>query len=145
MINKILVAYDNGDRAQKALKTAIEIVRGATAEIHLLVSVKMPNVVSSVATPAILMKLESESQEYFAGILKEAEEIVRKEGLPVSSAILQERPGEAIIRYAEKEGVDLIVMGSANRGKLERMLTGLGSVSSYVLQNARCPVLVVKD
>lgn len=145
MIKKILVAYDNGDRSQKALETAIDVARGPKAEIHLLVSVKMPDTVSSMANSAMLKDLEGESRKYFEEVLKKPEEIVRQEGLSVSSVILNERPGEAIINYAEKEGMDIIVMGSANRGKLERMLMGLGSVSSYVIKNARQPVLVVKD
>jgi nucleotide-binding universal stress UspA family protein len=144
VIKKILVAYDNGDKAQKALETAIEIAGGNKAEIYLLVSVKMPEFISTVADPGMLQKLEGQSREYFTEILKEPEERVRKEGIPVFSVILQERPGEAIVRYAEKEGMDLIIIGSANRGKLERLLLGLGSVSTYVLQHARCPVLVIK-
>lgn len=144
MIKKILVAYDNGYKAQKALETAIEIARGSKAEIHLLVSVKMPEFISSIAGSDMLQKLEGQSLEYFAEILKEPEERVKKEGIPFFSVVFQERPGEAIVRYAEKEGMDLIVMGSANRGKLERLLLGLGSVSNYVIQHARCPVLITR-
>jgi nucleotide-binding universal stress UspA family protein len=92
----------------------------------------------------MLQELEDQSRKYFAELLKEPEERVRKEGIPFFSVILQESPGEAVVRYAEKEGMDLIVIGSANRGTLERFLLGLGSVSNYVLQHARCPVLVIK-
>jgi len=144
VIKKILVAYDNGNKAKKALETAIEIAGGSKAEIHLLVSVKMPDFISTVATPDMLKDLEDKSREYFTEILKEPEERVRKEGLPVFSVILQEPPGEAIVRYSEKEDMDIIVMGSANRGKLERLLLGLGSVSNYVLQHAKRPVLITK-
>lgn len=144
MIEKILVAYDNGNKAQKALETAIDLAKGSKAQIHIVVSVKMPDFVSSVTTSAILKDLEEKSREYFVDILKEPEEKVIKEGLSVVTAILQESPGEAIVRYSEKEGINLIVMGSANRGKLERVLLGLGSVSNYVLQHAKVPVLIVK-
>lgn len=144
MIEKILVAYDNGNKAQKALETAIDLAKGSKAQIHIVVSVKMPDFVSSVTTSAILKDLEEKSREYFVDILKEPEEKVIKEGLAVVTAILQDSPGEAIVRYAEKEGINLIVMGSANRGKLERVLLGLGSVSNYVLQHAKIPVLIVK-
>ena len=48
----------------------------------------------------------------------------------------------AIIKYAENENVDLIVMGSRGRSRLRRAL--LGSVASAVLLYARCPVLIVR-
>lgn len=48
----------------------------------------------------------------------------------------------AIIKYAENENVDLVVMGSRGRSGLRRTL--LGSVASAVLSYARCPVLVVR-
>lgn len=144
MIDKILVAYDNGNKAKKALETAIDIAKGNKAQIHIVVSVKMPDFISSVATSAILKDLEEKSHEYFAEILREPEELVVKEGLAVATAILHDSPGEAIVEYAEEEGIDLIVIGSANRSKLERMLLGLGSVSNYVLQHAKVPVLITK-
>jgi nucleotide-binding universal stress UspA family protein len=48
----------------------------------------------------------------------------------------------AIIKYAENENVDLIVMGSKGRSGIKRTL--LGSVASAVLSYARCPVLIVR-
>lgn len=142
MIKKILVAYDNGSKAKKALETAIDIAKGCQAEIHLITSVKMSDFVSSVAPPEMLRDLEGKGREYFEEVLKEPESRVRKEGIPVITVVLKERPGEAIVRYAEKEGMDLIVMGSANRGNLESLLLGLGSVSNYVINHASRPVLV---
>lgn len=52
------------------------------------------------------------------------------------------KPGEAIIAEAEKQNVNLIIMGTRGLGKIRR--TFLGSVSDYVVQHARCPVVVVR-
>ncbi|MDD3653469.1 MAG: universal stress protein [Desulfotomaculaceae bacterium] len=144
MIKKILVAFDNGKKAHKALETAIEIAKGSEAEICLLVSVQMPHFLSSVTSSGMLKDLEEQNRQFFTDILKESEEKVRKEGIPVCSVILNESPGEAIVRYAEKENINLIVMGSANRRAIERMLLGLGSVTNYVLHHAKCSVLIIK-
>jgi nucleotide-binding universal stress UspA family protein len=145
MFKKILVAYDNGSKAKKALDIAIDMAKGNNAEIHLVSSSKMTEFVSQVASPKILDDLEKQSRAYVEEMLQEPAEKVRAAGLPVYTVILQERPGEGILKYAEKEGLDLIVMGSANRPAVERFFLGLGSVSNYVLQRAKIPVLIIKD
>jgi len=47
-----------------------------------------------------------------------------------------------IVEYAEKQDVDLIVIGTRGMSGLKRIL--LGSTSSGVVKYAHCPVLVVK-
>ncbi len=145
MIKKILVAYDSGKKSLKALEIATDIAKGCNAEIFIFTSVKMPEIVSSVADHDMLKDLEEKSFEYFKSELGEAEEKIKNEGVQVQIVIVQDSPGAAIVRFAEKEKIDLIAMGSRNRGLFEGLLLGLGSVSNYVIQNARCPVLVTKD
>lgn len=52
-------------------------------------------------------------------------------------------PAEAIVQTAEKEGCDLIVMGTHGRKGLTRLL--MGSVAEAVVRKAKCPVLTVKQ
>lgn len=47
-----------------------------------------------------------------------------------------------IMEYAESENVDLIIIGSKGRTSFKKLL--LGSVSSDVIKNAQCPVLVLR-
>lgn len=145
MIKKILVAYDSGKKSQIALEIAIEIAKNCNAEIYIFTSVKMPEIVSSVAGHNMLKELEEQSSSYFKDLLTEAEDKVKKEGVAVKHVIVGDSPGAAIVHFAEKEKIDLIVMGSRNRGIFEGLLLGLGSVSNYVIQNARCHVLIAKD
>jgi nucleotide-binding universal stress UspA family protein len=51
-------------------------------------------------------------------------------------------PAEAIVSYAEEQGVDLIVAGTHGRRGLQRMV--IGSVAEEVLRTASCPVLTVR-
>lgn len=51
------------------------------------------------------------------------------------------KPGEGIVKCAEKEKADLIVMGTRGLSSLRR--TVLGSVSDYVLHHSQKPVAVV--
>ena len=145
MLKRILVAYDSGKKARKALEIATEIANNCHAEIFVFTSVKMPSMVASVADQDMLKDLEDKSCEYFKEELAEAAEKVKAQGVPVQTLIVKDSPGPAIISFAEKEKIDLIAMGSRNRGILEGLMLGLGSVSNYVTQNARCPVLITKD
>ena len=51
-------------------------------------------------------------------------------------------PAEVICEVAERYNADTIVIGSRGHGFVKRVL--MGSVSSQVLHNAPCPVLVVR-
>ena len=50
-------------------------------------------------------------------------------------------PAEQILRYADAESIDLIVVGTHGRTGVSRVL--LGSVAERVIRGAACPVLVV--
>jgi nucleotide-binding universal stress UspA family protein len=51
-------------------------------------------------------------------------------------------PAAVILEYAEILNADLIVMGSRGLGVVKGVL--LGSVSQYIIERAKCPVMVVK-
>ena len=50
--------------------------------------------------------------------------------------------GPTICAVAEDEGVDVVVLGTHDRGRWSRLW--FGSVSDYVVRHAPCPVLVVR-
>lgn len=50
--------------------------------------------------------------------------------------------GAMLCRLAEELAIDVVVVGSRGRGVIKRAL--LGSVSSHVVHNAPCPVMVVR-
>jgi len=49
---------------------------------------------------------------------------------------------KAILKIADSEKSDMIIMGSRGLGRLTGFL--MGSVSQYVLQHVHCPVMVVR-
>jgi nucleotide-binding universal stress UspA family protein len=62
--------------------------------------------------------------------------------LEVRHRLAEGDPAEEILRAAEEEGADLIVMGTHGRGGLSRLL--MGSVAEAVMRKALCPVLTVR-
>jgi nucleotide-binding universal stress UspA family protein len=62
--------------------------------------------------------------------------------VPVETAVLEGSPSREIVRYAEAQDCDLVVMGTHGRGGIDRLL--LGSVAERVVRASEVPVLTVR-
>lgn len=130
MFKKILVAYDEGRAAGKALDTAIELAQATSGEIYIV---------------SAYMSVDNLGRhEYLEKIQAEAAEKVGQAGIAVHKHIEAggKELGKTIAKIAEDLEVDMVVMGSNNRGAVGRFM--FGSVSDYVLHNVAGPVLIVK-
>ena len=62
--------------------------------------------------------------------------------IKIETMLLNGYPSEKIVEFAEKENVDLIVIGNIGLSGLSKV-KALGSVSRSVSESASCPVLIV--
>ncbi len=151
MINRILVAYDDGDQARKALRAAMEIAQNIGASIYIVSAFPLPLVYQGTVTldgmypdnTAIVRYLEENSRNHLEKMLAEAAVQVHEADIPVYTTVLEGSPGRFIIQFAEEQEIDLIAVGSHNRSAVNRFF--MGSVSNYILQHAKCLVLIAKD
>ena len=74
-------------------------------------------------------------------LFEAAGELADGYGRELETAVVEGRPAEAIVEFAEERNVDGIVMGSRGRSGVSRVL--LGSVAGSVVQDAPVPVTVV--
>jgi nucleotide-binding universal stress UspA family protein len=65
-----------------------------------------------------------------------------QDAVPVQVHIAVGKPAEEIVRVAQEEGVDLVVMGTHGRTGVRHLL--LGSVAEDVTRHAPCPVFTVR-
>ncbi|WP_082446808.1 universal stress protein [Cytobacillus solani] len=70
------------------------------------------------------------------------EEQIKSKQLAYEVKILHGEPGPTIVDYANKNGFDLVVIGSRGLSTLQEMV--LGSVSHKVMKRVKCPALIVK-
>lgn len=79
----------------------------------------------------------TEAEELFAA----ASELAAEYGTDLDTALVEGRPADAIVEYADDNAIDHIVMGSRGRSGVSRVL--LGSVAGTVVQDSSVPVTVV--
>jgi len=76
-------------------------------------------------------------------LLKKTEEEFKELGFQTKTMMTVGDPKSEIVRVAEEEKVNVIVIGYHGKGIIERILE-MGSTAKAVIKNAKCPVLVVK-
>jgi len=65
-----------------------------------------------------------------------------REGVRLTTVVEEGTPHRVIVEVAEREGVDLILIGKVGRRGPRRIL--IGSVTERVIAAAKCPVLVIR-
>jgi nucleotide-binding universal stress UspA family protein len=63
-------------------------------------------------------------------------------GMEIKTEVLSGNPADEIVDYAEKNNIDLIIMGHSRAG-LERML--LGSVAHRIVKLSPVPVMIIRN
>ena len=141
MYNRILLPLDGSAMAEQALPYAIAQAEQFAALLILLWVVEpLPHVrgMSLADVEAIKRQTGERAQEYLDRVAATA----REEGITVQAATVEGRPNVAILQFAEKNQVDLIVICSRGRSGLSRWL--MGSVADRVVRGATPPVLLVR-
>jgi nucleotide-binding universal stress UspA family protein len=137
MFRNILVAVDGSPLSSRAIDVAVDIAKHYGAKLCLLHA--FPHVSDLLGTPEYERLLET--RMLIGQSLIEAARTQVGDQAEVEVQLLEGPPAQAILRVAEEENFDLIVMGSRGHSPLVGLL--LGSVSSTVAQRAHCPVLIV--
>ena len=135
---KILLAYDGSEPADKAYTFALDLAGHYDAKLLVLSVARPPEPAEDVETEAILESAEEHYKERFEAMRRQAQ----AQGLDPEFRIVAGHPAEQIIYFAEKEGVDHIMLGHRGKSFLERWR--LGSVSKQVIHYAHCAVTVVR-
>jgi nucleotide-binding universal stress UspA family protein len=135
----ILVAYDGSEHSRKALDIAVKVAQCSQCRLKVLyVFDKVPLVLGDDETERFIERAMNKGREHLAEVTLH----LRDANIEFSTDTLEGPAAEAILRVAQLEGCDLIVMGSRGLGVMQGLL--LGSVSYRVLHHATIPVLIVQ-
>jgi nucleotide-binding universal stress UspA family protein len=135
LISKILVAVDGSETSSKAAEMAIDLAEKHGADLIALFIVA-PNVNFS----EVFYLAKENGQK----IVDEVKNAALAKKLNVYAEVLFDVGSvpKAIVEYAEKNNVNLIVIGTRGISGIKRML--VGSTASEVVKYSHCPIMVVK-
>ena len=144
-LKRILVPLDGSEWSFRAARYAIKIAEMATAKVICVHAVQNPPYTEYAYEGVLIRKYiedaKMEAQKWFdeVNVIAKKAHVVN---MATDTLINVFSVADAIISYAERNNVDLIVMGTKGRTGVKKLL--LGSVASNVVSHAKCPVLVVR-
>ena len=133
-MRKIVVGYDGSEPARRALERAAELAGGGSVTVVAAVHV-MPQFGRAP------MQIDPEEIDERRRELHEAKAALEAKGIEAHAVEAHGDPADAIIEAAEK-GADLVVVGTRGANLASSVL--LGSVSTKVVHEAPCDVMVVR-
>jgi nucleotide-binding universal stress UspA family protein len=140
---KIVVATDFSDGAAAAEARTLELARALDAEVLFVhVAVETPLYSEGRFSPASARNVFEAQRRWAADTLNERVATAETLGVSASQVVKVGLPGSEIVKTAEEEKADMVVMGTHGRSGLSRLL--LGSVAERVIRAAPCPVLTVR-
>jgi len=161
--NKILVPYDSSRPSDTALDHALKIAKMSEISSRNIVNVILLYITPIIHIPftigTILLKSEKTGQtiplrEYTKELNQEIKENAIKmldekiktygniKNVSVKSKVSIGNPADEIIKFANDEKIELIVMGTTGLGGIKNFV--FGSAARNVSEKANCPVMLVR-
>ena len=134
-VNNVVVATDFSPSSERSAKGALDLL-GRSGTMHL---VYVEPAVELLPAGFALVQ-PGQPRDVVTCFRRLVDSLQAPPNVLIETIILNGKPVPAIIEFAERVGADLIAAGSHGHAPLERFL--LGSVSTGLVRNSVCPVLV---
>jgi nucleotide-binding universal stress UspA family protein len=144
---KIMIATDGSDCSRLATDKGIELARlsgGMVYAVHVVSTAYL-----SPMDGDYFMGMNPYWESIHEALIKQGQQVVdyikslgEMKGINVESVLLEGNPSDELIRYAEEEKMDVVIMGTLGRTGLDRLL--LGSVAGNLVRHSKVPVMVVR-
>ena len=151
IFSKILIPVDGSTNSMKAIDYAVDLAEKYKSELlalHVLYSQSgfafhketVAGAITSSSLNDLNLEAKQEAEKWFEEINKRAEE--RKVQIKTEVVFTVISIVEGILTYAEKENINLIIIGSKGKSGWKKLI--VGSVASGISTYAHCPILIVK-
>jgi nucleotide-binding universal stress UspA family protein len=143
--SNMMVAIDGSEHSIKAAEYALDIAKTFDATLHAVTVTYIPESYH-VRQEDVLQqpKQMSDKMDNAKSWFESFNENAREKNVQIRTELINsQRPVDyVLLEYAEKENINLIVVGTRGRSGFRKLL--LGSIASAIVTYAHCPVLVVK-
>ena len=151
IFSKILIPVDGSINSMKAIDYAVDLADKYKSELlalHVLYSQSgfafhketVAGTITSSSLSDLNLEAKQEAEKWFEEINKRAEE--RNVQIKTEVVFTVISIVEGILTYAEKENINLIIIGSKGKSGWKKLI--VGSVASGISTYAHCPILIVK-
>jgi len=138
MMKNILVPVDGSEGSDRAVAEAIAMAEICEARLNFLYVANINQLaINACLSDAILEAVTKAGNVILDRAMEMVPSEIEKEAFSETGS-----PAVVILDFASANDIDLIIMGSRGLGIVKGVL--LGSVSQYIVEQAKCPVLVVK-
>jgi nucleotide-binding universal stress UspA family protein len=138
---KLLVPLDGSEVSESIMPLVIAVAKPSKASVGLFQAhARSERPVREVMGEDIAKKLETVTREDTRTYLEKIGGDLAKQGIKTTIIVAEGRPAEAIVEYAERNAIDLILMATHGRSGITRW--AFGSVADKVLRQSPVPVLL---
>jgi nucleotide-binding universal stress UspA family protein len=144
-VKKILTPIDRSGYKEKILAYAVSLGKAWGAELTVIHVIDPGRGVPGGRIKEKEREREEEAKrEAEMLVLNTIEPLIRKEGINIKKEVIEESDTveKAIIDYAKKNNIDVIVIGTKGMTAVEEYF--FGSVANAVIHHAHCPVLAIR-
>lgn len=139
---RILVAHDGSPMSDLAFREGVEIAKRNNATLILI------RVIDTRIDPFAPYIIEGAFEEQIEAAEKELQKLVASAAeanfANIEAKVKQGQPRDVIANQVPKnEDIDMIVIGATGKNRLEKLW--LGSTTNYVVNHAKCNVLVIRE
>lgn len=149
-----MIATDGSNCSKLAANRGIELARlsgGTVYAVHVVSTAHLfPINGDSFSSMGVNLYWDSIYEVTYEASIKQGQQAVNSvkglgeiKGINVEPILLEGHPADELIQYAEKEQMDIIIMGTHGKTGLDRLL--LGSVTENVVRHSKVPVMVVNE
>lgn len=147
LYKKILFATDFSEGSYKACQHALEVAHLSGAQLYVLHVITELTDKRRRRLPAEVVEIFAREVETHAiadmkDFCKQYLSPEKLTGIELVTDVVIGRSEEEILRVAHAQSVDLIVLGTAGRTGIEKVL--VGSTAERVIREAKVPVLTVR-
>lgn len=142
---KLLLTTDGTDCYSGIIEQIIPSIDLTDKEVHICMVNEDPSLLFLDGTLDTdwLLQIQKQQQDYAENAIERIKALLCEHGISVSKTeILNGNPSQKIIDYARTNNIDLIILGSQNKSRMDRFLTG--SVSKRVLENVTSDIWLVR-